>query len=133
MQKQQKKKQTPPSSKKKSPRLQVQKGLRTEFKKKYQRQRQTKGRLKKANKKAAEWLKNAGYLETDDLEMVDYNNDICLDDIQNVNYNNDTQFDELDSDPEQIAPKNISTQKTAKRIMEKYRNLKRKGQLVNYS
>ena len=65
--------------------------------------------------------------------MVDYNNDICLDDIQNVNYNNDTQFDELDSDPEQIAPKNISTQKTAKRIMEKYRNLKRKGQLVNYS
>ena len=46
------------------------------IKKKYQRQRQAKGRLKKANKKATEWLKKAGYLETDDLETVDFNNDI---------------------------------------------------------
>ena len=71
--------------------------------------------MKEANKKATEWLKKASYLETDDLETVDYNNDINLDDVQTVDYNNDTQLDELDSEPEQIVPKNISTQKTAKK------------------
>ena len=44
------------------------------IKKNYQRQRQ-KGRLKNVNKKTTNLLKNAGYLETDDLETVDYNND----------------------------------------------------------
>ena len=88
--------------------------------------------MKKANKKATEWLKKAGYLETDDLATVNYNNDVSLDDVQTVDYNNDTQFDELDSEPEQIVPKNISTQKTAKKIIKKYRILKRKGQLVSY-
>ena len=97
------------------------------IKKKYQRQRQTKGRLKKANKKATEWLKKASYLETDYLETVDYNNDVSLDDAQTVDYNNDTQLDELDSESEKIVPKNISTQKAAKKIIKKYRNLKRKG------
>ena len=71
--------------------------------------------MKKANKKATEWLKKAGYLETDDLETVDYNNDISLDDVQSLDYNNNTQLDELDSEPAQIVPKNISTQKTAKK------------------
>ena len=71
--------------------------------------------MKKANKKATEWLKKAGYLETDDLETVDYNNDISLDDVQTVDYNNNTQLDELDSEPEQIVPKIISNQKTAKK------------------
>ena len=89
--------------------------------------------MKKANKKTTEWLKEVGYLETDDLETVDYNNDVSLDDVQTVDYNNDTQLDELDSEPEQIVPKNISIQKTAKEIIKKYRNIKRKGQLVNYS
>ena len=58
--------------------------------------------MKKANKKATEWLKKAGYLETDDLETADYNNDISLDDVQTVDYNNNTQLDELDSELEQI-------------------------------
>ena len=113
--------------------MQVQKELRTGLKKKYQRQRQTKGRLKKGNKKATEWLKKGGYLETDDLETVDYNSDISLDDVQTVDYNNDIQLDELDNEPEKIVPKNILTQKTAKKVIKKYRNLERKGQLVNYS
>ena len=78
-------------------------------------------------------VKKAGYLKTDDSKMADYNNNVSLDDVQTVDYNNDTQLDELDSEPEQIVPKNISIQKTAKKIIKKFRNLKRKGQLVNYS
>ena len=54
-----------------------------------------------------------------DLETVDYNTDINLDDVPTEDYNNDTQLDELDSKPEQIVPKNISTQKTAKKIKKK--------------
>ena len=33
----------------------------------------SKGLLKKSNKKAANYLRKAGYLDTDDLEIVDYN------------------------------------------------------------
>ena len=43
------------------------------IKKKYFRQK-SKGILKKSNKKAAVCLRKAGYLDTDDLETVDYNN-----------------------------------------------------------
>ena len=60
-------------------------------------------------------VKKAGYLKTDDSKTADYNNNVSLDDVQTVDYNNDTQLDELDSEPEQIVPKNISTQKTAKK------------------
>ena len=84
------------------------------IKKRYQRQKQIKGRLKKANKKTTEWLKKVGYLETDDLETVDYNNDINLDDVQTADYNNDTQLDELDSEPEQIVPKIFQHKKQPK-------------------
>ena len=35
----------------------------------------SRGILKKANKRAAEWLWKAGSLDTDDLETIDYNND----------------------------------------------------------
>ena len=49
----------------------------------------------------------------------------------------DTQPNELDNDIEKIdfknTSKNTSTQKAAKKIIKKYRNLKRKAQLVNYS
>ena len=43
------------------------------IKRKYQRQRQ-KGCLKNVNKRTANWLKKAGYIETDNLETVHYNN-----------------------------------------------------------
>ena len=98
--------------------------------KKYQRQRQ-KGCLKNVNKRTANWLKKAGYLETD------YNNDVSLDDVTTVDHNMDTQPNELDNDIEKIDLKNTSkntlTQKTAKKIVKKYRNLKRKSQFGNYS
>ena len=44
------------------------------MKKKYLHQK-SKCTLKKANKKAADWLKKGGLLRTDDLETIDYNND----------------------------------------------------------
>ena len=56
------------------------------IKKKYFRQK-SKDILKKSNKKAAAYLRKAGYLDTDDLETVDYNNDNNLDDIATVDYN----------------------------------------------
>ena len=77
--------------------------------------------------------KKAGYLETDDLEMVHYDNDVSLDDVESADFNSELQPNELDNEIEKIDLKNTSTQKTAKKIVKKYRNLKRKGQLVNYS
>ena len=88
--------------------------------KKYQRQRQN-GCLKNVNRRAANWIKKAGYLKTDDLETVDYNNDVSLNDVATVDYNKDTQPNELDNDTEKIdlqnTSKNILTQKAAKRIV----------------
>ena len=75
--------------------------------KKYQRQRQ-KERLKNVNERTANWLKKAGYLETDGLETVDYNNDVSLDDVATVDHNMDTQPNELDNDIEKIDLKNTS-------------------------
>ena len=81
---------------------------------------------KKGNKKAADWLKRAGFLGTDDLETVDYNNDTSindLDDAETINHNNDTKVSDLD---------NINLKKTsvaqiaAEKIVKKYRNLERK-------
>ena len=63
--------------------MHVQRQLQIEFKKIYQRQRQ-KGHLKNVNKKAANLLKKAGYLETDDLETVNYNNDVSLNSVVTV-------------------------------------------------
>ena len=71
--------------------------------------------MKKANKKATEWLKKASYLETDDLETIDYNNDVSLDNVQTADYNNDTQLDELDSESEKIVPKIFQHKKQPKK------------------
>ena len=54
---------------------------------------------KKTNKKAADWLKNPGYVDTDDLETIHYNNDTNiddLDDVETVNYNNDANLGDLE-------------------------------------
>ena len=62
--------------------------------KKCQRQ-QKKCNLKKLNKKASKWLKKAGYLGTDDLETIYYNNDTPMDDLGTVDLNNDTEMSDL--------------------------------------
>ena len=75
-----------------------------------------------------------GFLETDDLMTIDYNNDVSLDDVAAVDYHNDTQPNDLNNEIDKINLKKTSaTQKAAKKIIKKYKNLKRKGQLVNYS
>ena len=82
--------------------------------------------LKKSNKKAAAWLRQAGYLDTDDLETIDYNNDndiYDLDDVETIDYNNDNNINDLDDiDLKKMSGKRIA----AKRIVKKYRNLARK-------
>ena len=62
--------------------------------KKYQKQWQ-KGNLKKRNKNASKWLKKAGYLGTDDLETINYNNDTPMDDLETVDFNDDTEMSAL--------------------------------------
>ena len=75
-----------------------------------------------------------GFLETDDLMTIDYNNDVSLDDVATVDYHNDTQPNDLNNEIDKINLKKTSaTQKAAKKIIKKYKNVKRKGQLVNYS
>ena len=65
---------------------------------------------------------------------IDYNNDVSLDDVATVDYHNDTQPNDLNNEIDKINLKKTSaTQKAAKKIIKKYKNLKRKGQLVNYS
>ena len=92
------------------------------IKKKYICQK-SKGTLKKAKNKAADWLKKAGFLGTDDLQTTDYNNDTNkndLDDLETINYNNDTNISDLD---------NINLKETSEaqvKIVKKYRNLARK-------
>ena len=46
---------------------------------------------KKTNKKSAELL------GTDDLQTIDYNNDVTLDDLKTIDFNNDTQITDLTS------------------------------------
>ena len=60
----------------------------------------SRGIPRKANKRAAEWLRKTGFLDTDDLETIDYNNDTNindLDDVETINYNNDTNINDLDN------------------------------------
>ena len=78
------------------------------IKKKYLRQK-SRGILRKEDKKAADWLRIAGFLGTDDLETIDYNNDTNINDLDNVNLK-----------------KTLEAQIAAKTIVKKYRNLARK-------
>ena len=82
--------------------------------KKYRKQRQ-KGSLKKKKKKSAEWLKKAVFLGTDDLQTIDYNNDLTLDDLETIDFNNDTQITDL-TDIDKMDLKHTSaTQQAAKK------------------
>ena len=94
--------------------------------KKYRKQRQ-KGSLKKTNKKSAEWLKKGGFLGRDDLQTIDYNNDVTLDDLETIDFNNDTQMTELSNIDKIELKKTSATQQAVKKIIRKYRKLKRKS------
>ena len=87
-------------------------------------------------------MKNSKYLQTDDEKTFDYNNDTKLDDLETVDYNNDVNLDDLEaigynSDAEvesAPAPKtSVVKHQAAKKIIKKYKNLKRKGQSIIYA
>ena len=82
-------------------------------KEKYQKQKQKVGTIKKANKKAINYMKKANYLQTDDDKTVDYNNDTKLDDLSTVGYNGDVDIDI--TKPMTIKPKKSVTQQQAKK------------------
>ena len=44
----------------------------------------------------ADWLKKAGYLESDDLDTINYNNDTNVDDLERVDYNKNTNINDLE-------------------------------------
>ena len=53
-------------------------------------------------------VKKAGFLETNDLEMIDYNNDVNLDDVATVDCNNDKNPNNLNNDIQKIDIKKTS-------------------------
>ena len=90
--------------------------------------------MKETNKKAAKYLRKAGYLDTEDLETVDYNNDNNIDDFDDVvtvDYNFDNNLKDID----EIDLKKTSPAKklAAKKIVKKYRNLARKKPYQKFS
>ena len=70
-------------------------------------------------------MKKANYLQTDDNKTVDYNNDTKLDDLSTVGYKGDADVT--------TTPKISTAQQQAKKIIKKYKNLKRKGQPIIYT
>ena len=70
-------------------------------------------------------MKKDNYLQTDDDKTVDYNNDTKLDDLSTAGYNSDADVNI--TKPITIKPKTCITQQQAKRIIKKYKSLKRKG------
>ena len=84
--------------------------------KKYWKQRQKKN-LKKANEKSAQWLKKTGFLGTDDLQRIDYNNGVTLGDLETVDFNNDTQMTDLTDIDKIDLKKTYTTQQAATKII----------------
>ena len=77
--------------------------------KKYGKQRKI-GSLKQVNKKAAQLLKKAVFLDTDDLETINYNNDTGLNDLEdetgtntNLNSPNLDDIETIDLSTEKVS------------------------------
>ena len=76
------------------------------IKKKYICQK-SKGILKKANKKAADWLRGAEYVDTDDLETIDRNNNTNVNDLKDTTTNNIDNVNLRKTSGAQIAAKQL--------------------------
>ena len=91
--------------------------------------RKNKDAIKMSTKKAIQNFKGNNYLQTDDVETVNYNSDIEPDDLSTVNYNSDVKINDV-FDAEtinyNIPNKNSIAQRASKTNNKKYRNLKRK-------
>ena len=89
------------------------------IKKIYKKQKKIR-ELSKQNKKATDWLRQAGYLNTEDLDAIKYNY------IFNINKDIDNDKKDTDIGETIDLKKNSNTQRVAKSIVEKYKNLARK-------
>ena len=86
---------------------------------KYKKIRQNKDKIKKFSKKAVEDMTKINHLETDDVETVNYNNDMeinNLSDAETVDYYTNYHTSKIS--------KSLAQQQ-AKRIVKKYKNLKK--------
>ena len=97
--------------------------------------RQKKDKAKELTRKAIDNMKKSKHFHTDDMETVNYNSDIEPDNLSTVNYNSDIEIDDV-PDAETIdynttTNRNSVAQQQAKRIIKKYRNLKRKAAFQN--
>ena len=75
--------------------------------------------------------KKAGFLGTDDLQTIDYNNDVTLDDLETVDFNDDTQMTDLTDIDKIDLKKSSATQQAAKIIIKKIQKFKKMGELSN--
>lgn len=86
---------------------------------KYKKQKPI-GTFKVKNKKATNWLKQAGQLNIDDQEIIDYNNNTNitdLDDLETIDYSKYTSVGDLTD-----LKRTSGTQLAAKNILKNYRN-----------
>ena len=104
-------------SKKIKPNKNLERIAKKKRKEKYQKQKQKVGTIKKADKKAINYMKKANYLQTNDDKTVDYNNDTKLDDLSTVGYNGNVDIDI--TKPMTIKPKKSVTQAQAKKMRKK--------------
>ena len=97
---------------------------------KYKNIRQNKDKIENLTKQVIKEMKKSNYLETDNVELVNYNDDINIDDISTAG---DVEIENM-SDAETIDYDKVNKdipQQHAKRIIKKYRNLKRKAAINN--
>ena len=75
----------------------------------------TKRKSGKTNKKSVEWLQNTGFLGTEDLQTIGYNNDVTFDDLEAIDFNNDTQMTDFTENDKIDLKKTFATQQAAKK------------------
>ena len=56
-----------------------------------------------------------GFLGTDDLQTIDYNNDVTLDDLKTIGINNNTQMTDLTDIDKTVLKETSPTQQAAKK------------------
>ena len=77
--------------------------------------------------------KKAGYLGSDDLQTIDYNNDTPIDDLETVDFNNDTEMSDLIDLKETSGTKEVEFMKQVHLHPRERLKRKRKSELNNYS
>ena len=99
--------------------------LAKKIKKNHQKERQKREAIKRVSKKAIEELKKAKHLQTNDDKTVNYDSDASIDDLSTIGYNSDTE------NMLTILVVSIAQHQVKKIIKKKYKNLKRKGAMIN--